>query len=80
MNSICPPRKNWVQSAQKAAEKLSREITAAMQTLAMQGGHFAVVLKPLAEGNAHGLETLEFQVAINPGSPLREFGKGCLWW
>ncbi len=60
---------------QKAAEKLSREITAAMQTLAMQGGHFAVVLKPLAEGNAQGLETLEFQVAINPGSPLRSLAK-----
>lgn len=59
----------------KAAEKLSREITTAMQTLAMQGGHFAVALKPLAEGNAHGLEALEFQVAINPGSPLRSLAK-----
>ena len=60
---------------QKAAEKLSCEITAAMQTLAMQGGKFAVVLKPLAEGTAHGLEVLEFQVAINPGSPLRSLAK-----
>ena len=59
----------------KAAEKLSREITTAMQTLAMQGGNFAVALKPLAEGNAHGLEALEFQVAINPGSPLRSLAK-----
>lgn len=59
----------------KAAEKLSREITAAMQALAMQGGNFAVVLKPLAEGNAQGLEVLEFQVAINPGSPLRSLAK-----
>ncbi|MBK8570051.1 MAG: DNA repair protein RecN [Nitrosomonadales bacterium] len=59
----------------KAAEKLSREITTAMQTLAMQGGHFAVALKPLAEGNAHGLEAPEFQVAINPGSPLRSLAK-----
>lgn len=60
---------------QKAAEKLSCEITAAMQTLAMQGGKFAVVLKPLAEGTAQGLEVLEFQVAINPGSPLRSLAK-----
>ncbi|CAH1198720.1 DNA repair protein RecN [Candidatus Nitrotoga sp. BS] len=60
---------------QKAAEKLSCEITAAMQTLAMQGGKFAVVLKPLAEGTAQGLEMLEFQVAINPGSPLRSLAK-----
>ncbi len=59
----------------KAAEKLSREITTAMQTLAMQGGNFAVALKPLAEGSAHGLEALEFQVAINPGSPLRSLAK-----
>lgn len=60
---------------QKAAEKLSCEITAAMQTLAMQGGKFAVVLKPLAEGTAQGLEVLEFQVAINPGSSLRSLAK-----
>ena len=59
----------------KAAQKLSQEITAAMQTLAMQGGSFAVVLTPLAEGNAHGLETVEFQVAANPGTPLRGMAK-----
>jgi DNA repair protein RecN (Recombination protein N) len=58
-----------------AAEKLSQEITLAMQTLAMQGGSFAVVLTPLAEGNAHGLETVEFQVAANPGAPLRGLAK-----
>ncbi|MDH2916141.1 MAG: AAA family ATPase, partial [Gallionella sp.] len=40
----------------KAAKKLSDEITAAMQTLAMQGGRFAVALLPLAEGGMHGLE------------------------
>jgi DNA repair protein RecN (Recombination protein N) len=59
----------------KAAQTLSAEITAAMQTLAMQGGQFAVVLVPLNEGNAHGLETVEFQVAANPGSPLRNLAK-----
>lgn len=59
----------------KAAEKLSCEITSAMQTLAMEGGHFAVALKSLAEGDAQGLEALEFQVAINPGSPLRSLAK-----
>ncbi|CAH1387398.1 DNA repair protein RecN [Candidatus Nitrotoga sp. M5] len=60
---------------QKAADKLSREITTAMQTLAMQGGSFAVMLKPLAEGGVKGLEVIEFQVAINPGSPLRNLAK-----
>lgn len=59
----------------QAAAKLSQEITLAMQTLAMQGGSFAVVLTPLAEGNAHGLETVEFQVAANPGAPLRGLAK-----
>ena len=59
----------------QAAEKLSREITAAMQTLAMQGGSFGVALLPLAEGGIHGLETVEFQVAANPGVPARSMAK-----
>lgn len=59
----------------KAATILSEEITTAMQTLAMQGGQFAVQLFPLAEGNAHGLETVEFQVAANQGTPLRSLAK-----
>jgi len=59
----------------KAAKKLSDEITAAMQTLAMQGGQFAVALLPLAEGGAHGLENVELQVSANPGSPLRSLVK-----
>ena len=59
----------------KSADKLAREITEAMQTLAMQGGSFAVALLPLAEGNAYGLETIEFQVAANPGVPARSLAK-----
>ncbi len=58
-----------------AAETLSAEITAAMQTLAMQGGQFSVALLPLNEGNAHGLELVEFQVAANQGTPLRNLAK-----
>jgi DNA repair protein RecN (Recombination protein N) len=60
---------------QQAAGKFAREITAAMQTLAMQGGSFSVALIPLAEGNACGLETIEFQVAVNPGVPMRSLAK-----
>ncbi|MFA5826065.1 MAG: DNA repair protein RecN, partial [Gallionellaceae bacterium] len=59
----------------KAAKTLSDEITAAMQALAMQGGQFAVQLTPLAEGNMHGMETVEFQVAANQGTPLRNLAK-----
>ena len=75
-------QKNYLQSAQKlsgarqkSAAKLSAEITAAMQTLAMQGGTFAVALQPLDAGNAHGLETIELQVAANPGVPPRGLAK-----
>jgi DNA repair protein RecN (Recombination protein N) len=64
----------------KSADKLAREITAALQTLAMPGGNFAVALLPLAQdndhgGNAYGLETIEFQVAANPGVPPRSLAK-----
>jgi DNA repair protein RecN (Recombination protein N) len=59
----------------QAAQALSGEITAAMQTLAMQGGQFSVALLPLNEGNLHGLEAVEFQVAANPGTPLRGLAK-----
>lgn len=58
-----------------AAQRLSHEITAALQTLAMQGGRFEVALNALAEGQAGGLETVEFQVAANPGMPLRALAK-----
>jgi len=64
----------------RAADKLAREITAALQTLAMQGGNFAVELLPLAQvdgigGNAYGLEEVEFRVAANPGVPARSLAK-----
>jgi DNA repair protein RecN (Recombination protein N) len=58
-----------------AAQALSNEITVAMQTLAMQGGKFSVALLPLNEGNVHGLEMVEFQVAANQGTPLRSLAK-----
>lgn len=59
----------------KAAVKLAREITAALQTLAMPGGSFSVELLPMAEGGAYGLESIEFQVAANPGVPPRSLAK-----
>jgi DNA repair protein RecN (Recombination protein N) len=67
--------KKLTAARKKAADKLAREITEAMQTLAMQGGSFAVALPPLTEGNAYGLETIEFQVAANPGVPPRSLAK-----
>ena len=58
-----------------AAKKFSGQITDAMQTLAMHGGSFDAVLQPLSEGNAYGLEAVEFQIAANPGAPLRSMAK-----
>ncbi len=59
----------------RAADKLAREITAALQTLAMQGGSFSVKLLPMTEGNANGLEEVDFQVAANTGLPPRSLAK-----
>lgn len=58
-----------------AAERLSAEISAAMQNLAMAGGRFEVGLESLSEGGAHGLEAVEFRVAANPSQPLRALAK-----
>ena len=57
-----------------AAEVLSREITEAMQTLAMAGGRFEVALEPCDPG-ASGVENVEFRVAANPGQTLRSLAK-----
>ena len=59
----------------RAAEKLSLEITAAMQALAMQGGRFDIALTPVQEGGQHGLEIIEFRIAANPDAPLRSLAK-----
>jgi DNA repair protein RecN (Recombination protein N) len=67
--------KKLTAARKKSADKLSREITAALQTLAMPGGSFAVALLPLDEGAACGLETIEFQVAANPGVPARSLAR-----
>jgi DNA repair protein RecN (Recombination protein N) len=57
-----------------ATAALSPEITEAMQSLAMEGGKFEVALIP-CEASAHGVENVEFQVAANPGQPLRSLAK-----
>ncbi|MDR3213283.1 MAG: DNA repair protein RecN, partial [Azoarcus sp.] len=57
-----------------AAVALSSEITEAMQSLAMAGGKFEVVLVTGAP-SAHGWESVEFQVAANPGQSLRALAK-----
>jgi DNA repair protein RecN (Recombination protein N) len=63
----------------KAAAKLGREVTSAMQELALGGGRFEVAIEPLAEATAHGMERIEFRVAahasVEPG-PLAKIASG----
>jgi DNA repair protein RecN (Recombination protein N) len=60
----------------KAAAKLGKEVTQAMQQLAMAGGKFDVALNPYPpEGSLHGLELVEFLVAANPGVETRVLAK-----
>ncbi len=70
----------------KSAKKLSQEriaaaktleilVTAAMQDLAMSGGVFAIQIEALEEGNAHGLEQVEFLVAGHPGATPKQLAK-----
>ena len=59
----------------KTAITLAQQVTAAMQTLAMEGGEFAVALTPLQEGNAHGMEQIEFQVSAHKDLPPRPLAK-----
>jgi DNA repair protein RecN (Recombination protein N) len=59
------------------AERLSREITEAMQKLGMPGGRFQVALQALTDdqATANGFEQVEFMVSANPGMPLQPLSK-----
>lgn len=59
----------------KAAPRLSKAVTDAMQTLGMQGGRFEVKLEKLPEPQAHGWEQVEFLVAGHAGVSPRPVGK-----
>ncbi len=60
----------------KAGAKLSKDVSAAMHSLAMGGGVFQVVLNALASrGSLYGNEQVEFQVAANPGVEPRALAK-----
>ena len=66
-------------SRNKAAKVLEKLVTEAMQDLSMAGGQFVIGIEPLAEGNAYGLENIEFLVAGHPGvspKPLSKVASG----
>ena len=58
-----------------AAKRLAQQVTAAMQTLAMEGGRFSVSQLTLDEGNIHGMEKIEFVVSPHQGMPLHPLAK-----
>jgi len=59
----------------KGAADLAKKVTASMQALAMTGGAFEVSFIALAEGNAHGLEQIEFLAAGHAGATPRPLAK-----
>jgi DNA repair protein RecN (Recombination protein N) len=59
----------------KAAPKLSKAITNAMQGLGMTGGSFEVQLSPCPEPAAHGIDEITFLVAGHPGVTPKPVGK-----
>ena len=60
---------------EKAGKLLAEQVSSSMQMLAMDGGRFSVVLLPLAQGNASGLEQVEFQVSTHKGLPPKPLDK-----
>ncbi len=59
----------------KGAADLAKKVGASMQTLAMAGGVFEIALTALPEGNANGLEQVEFLVAGHAGATPRPLAK-----
>ena len=55
----------------KAATKLAKQISAAMQQLGMLGGRFQVDFTTYNKPAIYGLEGVEFTVSANPGQPLK---------
>jgi len=58
-----------------AAKVLGRDVTQAMQSLAMAGGRFDAVLHSLESPGAGGLEEISFEVTSHPSLPLRPLAK-----
>ncbi|MGE4448329.1 MAG: DNA repair protein RecN [Azospira sp.] len=59
----------------KAAKALGDEVSQGMQELALGGGRFEIALVPVAGGNAHGLENIEFRIGGLADSEARSLAK-----
>lgn len=66
--------KQLTQARKATAKRLAKQVTDAMQTLAMEGGRFDIALNP-GEGSAHGNEQVEFLVAGHTGATPRPLGR-----
>jgi DNA repair protein RecN (Recombination protein N) len=60
---------------QEAAVHLGKQITAALQQLALAGSRFHIALTPRNEPSAFGMEDIEFLVSANAGQPPRPLAK-----
>lgn len=69
--------KKLTDSRSKAITRLSAQVTANMQELGMNGGHFDIKVESLSvdEPTPYGQERLEFQVSANPGQALQAMSK-----
>jgi DNA repair protein RecN (Recombination protein N) len=74
-NTYLKLAKKLSKTREKAGKLLAQQVSTSMQTLAMEGGQFSVGLLPLEQGNASGLEQVEFQVSAHKGHPLKPLDK-----
>jgi DNA repair protein RecN (Recombination protein N) len=63
------------EARRKAASRLSREVTTAIQDLALAGGSFVAALDVLDAPSQHGAERIEFRVASHAGIEPGALGK-----
>lgn len=66
--------KELSQERQKAAQELSKQVTVAMQTLAMSGGQLQISMNP-SEPSANGIDQIEFLIAAHTGSTPKPLAK-----
>ena len=63
-------------SRKRAATKLNREITAAMQTLGMKGGRFAIEVSSNRDApSIQGIDKIEFTVSANAGQACKPLAR-----
>ena len=59
----------------QTAELLSEQITAVMQQLGMEGGHFRIEITPDQSPGSHGTDSISYLVSANPGQPAKALVK-----